>query len=86
MGSTSAPSAARQILAGVAAGKQRILVGTDSVIFDLLVRLLPQLFYNKLVFFTVLPTTLALVRLVGRRTLLSLLLLQAFIYYRNSKN
>lgn len=39
---TSAPDAARQIVAGVQNGRSRVLVGTDAKLLDVLARSLPQ--------------------------------------------
>jgi NAD(P)-dependent dehydrogenase (short-subunit alcohol dehydrogenase family) len=79
LASTTPEAAAQQVLAGVRAGRRRVLIGTDTVILDLVSRLLPNLFYNRLVYALSLSFSLLLARVVGKKTLAlaaALLLLQ----------
>jgi NAD(P)-dependent dehydrogenase (short-subunit alcohol dehydrogenase family) len=69
LASTTPQAAAQQVLTGVRAGRRRVLVGSDAVLLDWISRLLPNLFYSRLVYAPSLAIALLLARVVGKKTL-----------------
>ena len=77
-GSTTPRSAARQIINGVINGKERVLVGTDAKIMDILARISPWFVHTKVGLVTSLAGSFLDARFVGRRLIAATILLVLF--------
>jgi len=79
VGSTNPRDAATQIIDGIRSGRNRILVGSDVKILDLVVRAFPSLLYQPWIFKIVLIITILVTRLCGRRVVFAATI-SAFVY------
>lgn len=74
MSSTTPQQCAKQIMRGMYWNQRTILVGNDTLLLDLVNRLIPSAMQNPFVFAPVLGTIVALVRFIGKPQLLMLAL------------
>lgn len=81
-GSTTPRSAALQIVHGVIKGKQRVFVGTDAKIVDVLSRYMPWFVHTKFGIVFSLSFSFLCARFIGKKVVASFSLLLCYKAYK----
>ena len=79
MGSTDPKDAAYEMIEGVRRGKHRILIGSDARIFDMVVRIFPNIVFSRTLYHVFIFVVLVGTRLIGKRVLLAMVVLLAYL-------